>query len=334
MRQRGSAVLAALLGSAMLFVCPAFGQIDDRHDNLPDPVPPPLPKEATPEDAPKYESILEPAPDEAWGLPPDILAAVQRTAEVYEDYARRFVCDEEARQADYDDAGEVSKEKTRRYGYLLLRGGSVSDPVREFRQNIGKDGQYKGEVEDSEPFPPAYEWVFLFSEFYEPYFDFRLVDKRFEGFDLVYEIHFRGSVPFTDGKDIRQWEGRVLLDAFYFTPVELEAEPIGQKERLEAMYRLWSQSFNLLGFRTGKKPLGYNAHLVFGFKKGDLRFPTTLRYDTRRAVGPEQLMIVSASTRNYSNYEFTGVTAEDPRIGPVVGKQPAPPAGGADGSPR
>jgi hypothetical protein len=326
------AVWPALLGLALLSVSPALAQIEDRQDSLPDPIPPPVPKKPPPEDAPKYEAIVEDAPDEQWGLPPELLEAVQQTAEVYEDYARRFLCDEEARLADYDGAEQVTKEKIRKYGYLLLR-GSVGDPVREFRQNIGKDGKYKGEVEDSEPFPPAYAWVFLFSRFYQPYFDFRLVDTRFDGFDLVHEIHFRGSVPFTDGKDIRQWEGRVLIDAFYFTPIELEAEPIGQKSRLDGLYRLWAQSFNLLGFRTGRKPLGYNANLKFGFKKGDLRLPTSLRYDTRRAVGPDQLVIVQASTRTYSNYKFTGVTTQDPRIGDVVRSVPPPESGGPGSGP-
>jgi hypothetical protein len=319
-----------LLGLALLFAPPALAQIEDRQDNLPDPIPPPLPKQAPPEDAPKYESIIEDAPEEAWHLPADILAGVQATAAVYADYARRFVCVEEARLADYDAAQQVKKEKIRDYGYLLLR-GSVGDPVREFRQHLAKDGTPKGEVDDSEPFPPAYAWVFLFSKFFEPYFDFRLVDTRFEGFDLVHEIHFRGSLPFTDGKDIRQWEGRVLVDAFYYTPLQLEAEPVGQKERLDGLFRLWSQSFNLLGFRTGKKPLGYHARLEFGLKKGDLRLPTTLRYDTRRVVAPEQLVMVSASTRSYSDYRFTDVTAEDPRIGPVVGTGP-PRKEGTDGS--
>ena len=312
----------AVLAAALVAAWPAAAQIGESQDNVPDPIPPPLPKPAPPKDAPKYDSILDSAADVEWGLPEDLLASLRATAAVYEDYARRFVCDEEARLADYDESGQVSKEKTRRYGYLLLR-GPVGDPVREFRQNVGKDGDVKGEVEDSEPFPPAYAWVFLFSKFYEPYVDFRLVDKRFEGFDLIYEIHFRGSVPFSDGKDIRQWQGRVIVDAFYFTPVELEAEPIGQKDRLEALYRLWSQSFNLLGFRTGKKPLGYNAYLTFGYKKGDLRFPTSLRYDTHRAVAPEQLVIVSASTRTYSAYKFTGVE-DEPRIGTVVDRSAAP----------
>jgi hypothetical protein len=321
-------IATALVGLALLASVPAVAQFEDRQDSLPDPIPPPMPSKPTPKDAPKYQSIVADAPEEDWGLPVEMIEAVQRTSAVYADYARRFVCDEEARAAEYDEAEEVSKEKTREYGYVLLR-GSVGDPVREYRQNMGKDGQVKkGEVEDSEPFPPAYAWVFLFDKFYEPYFEFRLVDTRFDGFDLIHEIHFRGSVPFTDGKDIRQWQGKILLDAFYFTPVSMEAEPIGQKDRLEGLYRIWSQSFNMLGFRTGKKPLGYNATLDFGFKKGDLRFPTSLRYDTRRAVGPEQLVMVRASTRSYANYRFTDVTAEDPRIGPVVRSEtPSPPGG-------
>jgi hypothetical protein len=313
----------ALLGLALLVVSPTIAQVEERHDNLPDPIPPPLPRKEPREDVREYEGIIPDAPEEAWGLPQEILEAVQATAAVYEDYARRFVCHEEARLADYDQADQVKKEKTRKYGYLLLR-GSVGEPVNEFRQNIGKDGQYKGQVDDAEPFPPAYAWVFLFSRFFEPYFDFRLVDTRFEGFDLVHEIHFRGSVPFTDGRDIRQWEGKILVDAFYSTPIELKAEPVGQRERLEALYSLWAQSFNLLGFRMGKKPLGHYATLRFEVKKGDLRLPTMLRYDTHRVIGPQQVMMVRASTRSYSQYRFTDVTAEDPRIGKLANPQPPP----------
>ena len=66
------------------------------------------------------------------------------------------------------------------------------------------EGRIKGEAIDEEPFPPAYAWVFLFSRFHEPYFVFRLLDTKFDGFDYVHEIQFKGSLSFTDGKDIRQ----------------------------------------------------------------------------------------------------------------------------------
>lgn len=306
-----------------LVVSPAAAQVDD---NLPIPIPPPLPPRELPDDLPKYKSIIEDAPDEEWKLPQPLLESLRRTAVVYEAYSRRFVCDEEARVAEYKD-GEVKKEDSNRYGYLLTR-GSVGEPVRESRQNITSDGKYKGNVEDNEPFPPAYAWVFLFSEFYEPYFDFRVVDERFEGFDPIIEIHFRGSLPFTDGKDIRQWEGKILVDAIYFTPLQLDAEPMGQAERMDVLFRQWAQSFNLLGFKTGQKPLGYTAALSFGLKKGDLRLPTSLRYDTRRVVAPNETVMVRASSRIYTNYKITTIGTGEPRIGPIVGEdggsQPAP----------
>jgi len=295
---------------------PTMAQLDD---NLPAPIPPPLPQRELPDDLPKYKAIIEDAPDADWTIPQPLLDSLRHTATVYEAYSRRFVCDEEARVADYKD-GEVKKESSNRYGYLLTR-GSVGEPVREARQNITKDGKYKGSVDDREPFPPAYAWVFLFSEFYEPYFDFRVVEERFEGFDPVIEIHFRGSLPFTDGKDIRQWEGKVLVDAIYFTPLRLDAEPMGQADRMDVLFRQWAQSFNLLGFKTGKKPLGYTAELTFGLKKGDLRLPTSLRYDTLRVVAPEETEMVRASNRIYTKYRVTTIGTGEPRIGPIVGEE-------------
>lgn len=313
MRPVRTVLFLVLLGWMSSFAPPAA---QDSQQNLPRDIPPPLPPRLPPEDAPKYKPLVEDVEGE-WDLPPEMLESLQWTASVYEEYARRFTCLEQARLAEYDPMGQVTKEKVRSYSYLLLR-GDVVERLREFRQELGKDNKPKGvEVVDEEPFPPAYSWVFLFSPFFEPYFDFRLLDTRFEGFDLVHEIQFRGSLPFTDGKDIRQWQGRVLIDRFRYTPVFIEAEPSGQSERLEALYRLWAKSFNVLGFRTGKKPFGYQASIQFGYRKGDLAFPTALRYDTRRAVSPYQLVIVQASSRDYSDYLFTDVTAE-PSIGRVV----------------
>ena len=315
MRPVRTVCFLALLGLTVSFA-PVSAQFEDSQQDLPGSVPLPLPPKLPPEDAPKYKPLVEDVPGE-WVLPPELREGLQWTAGVYEEYARRFTCNETARLAEYDQMGAVSKEKIRSYGYLLLR-GTMLEELRESRQEIGKDGKYKeGEVFDQEPFPPAYSWVFLFSPFFEPYFDFRLLDTRFEGFDLIHEIQFRGSLPFTNGKDIRQWQGRVLVDRFRYTPLLIEAEPTGQSERLEALYRLWAKSFNVLGFRTGQKPMGYEASISFDFRKGDLTFPTALRYDTRRAVSPYQLVTVQASTRTYSDYLFTGVTAE-PSIGHIV----------------
>ena len=295
---------------------PVFAQFGDRHDSLPDPVPPPQPRKPPPEDAPLYEAIV-PESDLPWEVPEELMASLRSRTEVYDDYARRFTCDETARLADSDASGEVRQESVRRYGYLLINDG-IEGQVREYRREFTKNGKLRqAEAEDEEPFPPAYAWVFLFSSVNQPYFSYRLLSTGFDGFDLVHEIQFRGSVPFTNGKNIRQWEGKALIDAFTFTPVEILAEPVGQRDRLSALYRNYNQSFNVMGFRTKPRPMGYRAQIQFRLRKDRLTFPTELRYDTNKAVSATQLIAVRASTRTYEDYLFYGITTDD-QVGDVV----------------
>jgi hypothetical protein len=260
-----------------------------------------------------------PESDEPWGLEADFVKPLYDRAAVYEAYIRKFTCDESARLAEYDENGQVQSERTRRYGYLLVE-SDIDHSMRELRQELGKDGSLKGEVRDEEPFPPAYSWVFLFSRFNEPYFSFRLVDDRFDGFDWVYEIQFRGSLPFRTGKDIREWEGTVLIDAVTHAPLEIVAEPAGQQERIESLYRQWRSSFNIMGMRTAPKPLGYRATIQFRHRdrESQLTFPTNLRYDTFVAVSVKQTVPVRASIRSYSKYRIFTPTVEE-ELGEVGG---------------
>src|SRR5262249_51851573 len=151
------------------------------------------------------------------------------------------------------------------------------------------------EVEEESKFPPAYAWVFLFSRFDQPYFMYRSLGERFEGFDWVHEIQFRGALPFTDGKDIRQWEGTVLVDAATYAPVEIRAEPSSQRDRIKAMFEHWNRSFNIVGIKTAPRPFGYRCRVTFGLRQDRLNFPTELRYDTFRAVGAKQFIPWMAS---------------------------------------
>ena len=279
---------------------------------LPQNVPQPNPPQPTPEEATDYEPV-GPESDEPWGLDASFIDPLYDKSGIYEDYIRRFTCDEQARLAEYDANGQVSDERIRRYGYLLIE-SEIDHSVREHRQELGKDGSLKGgEVRDEEPFPPAYSWVFLFSRFNEPYFSFRLVDDRFDGFDWIYEIQFRGSLPFRTGKDIREWEGTVLMDAVTHSPLEIIAEPAGQQDRIETLYRQWRSSFNVMGMRTAPKPLGYRAHIQFRYRDRDaaLTFPTDMRYDTFTAVSIKQTVPVRASIRSYSKYRIFKVTDEE-----------------------
>ena len=58
------------------------------------------------------------------------------------------------------------------------------------------------EVNDAEAFPPAYAWVFLFSQANQPFFAYRERGDRFEGYDWVRIFEFKGAVPYTDGSRV------------------------------------------------------------------------------------------------------------------------------------
>lgn len=270
--------------------------------------PPPRPVEPRSEDHekeggpdPAYMTLL---PDDGspWGIKPEVATKLAEVAAKYFEYAVKFTCTETVRKAKFDD-GEAKKESTKTYGYLLSRGDGQS--VKEFRQKLKNDGTVTAtEVVDAEAFPPAYEWVFLFSKANQSYFAYRERGDRFEGYDWVRIFEFKGAIPYTDGRDIRQWDGVALVDAATMTPVEIRAEPGRQQERLRLLFQRWAQSFNIVGFRTGAKPIGYSGRVLFQTRRDRLTFPTQLRYSTFRAVTPKSTEPTEASTREYAAYHF------------------------------
>jgi hypothetical protein len=270
-------------------------------------VPPAPPPRETPSDDdkgetdPAYMTLLT---DDGtpWGLQPEMAGKLAAVADTYLEYAVRFTCTESVRRAKFSD-GEAKKETVKRYGYLLERGDGRA--IAEYRQKLRGDGSVTDNaVDDAEAFPPAYAWVFLFERGNQSFFAYRERGDRFEGYDWVRIFEFKGAVPYTDGRDIRQWDGVVLVDATTLTPVEIRAEPSRQAERLKMLFDRWSQSFNIVGFRTGPKPEGFSGRVVFQNRRDKLTFPTELRYTSFRAVSPKRTEPTTASTREYSGYRF------------------------------
>jgi len=285
---------------------------------FPPPVPPPEDADEAPPAASKKQA--RPAEDAGppWHIHDAVRARLAEAAAQYREHALRFTCIETVRSASYDGGGEASDEKVRRYAYLLEReqGGET---LREYRQAIKADGTAKGgEVRDEEPFPPAFAWVQMFNGFYQSFFAFRDLGERLEGYDWVREIEFRGALPFTDGRDIRQWEGTVLVDADTWTPVEIRAKPGGQDARVRALYSKWAQAFSALGFRFAPKPLLYESRVAFGLRRDGLTFPTELRYDTRMAISATQNVPRKASVRRYDGYRFFKTTTTETAGEPVA----------------
>jgi hypothetical protein len=279
----------------------------------PAPRPSPSPGEGDETD-PAYLTLL--ADDGSpWGISTEMSEKLAAVADTYIEYAVRFTCNETVRRAKFTD-GEAKKETLKRYGYLLERGDGRE--IGEYRQKLRADGSVTdNSVDDAEAFPPAYAWVFLFARINQPYFAYRERGDRFEGYDWVRIFEFKGAVPYTDGRDIRQWDGVVLLDATTLTPVEIRAEPSRQAERLKLMFDRWAQSFNIIGFRMGPKPEGFSGRVVFQSRRDKLTFPTELRYTSFRAVSPKHTEPTAASTREYSGYRFFETGTKE-RPGDVV----------------
>lgn len=278
---------------------------------IPGTTPRPEPTEREKEEEIPPEAPAEPESEEPWGIEDELKDRLGRQAERYREYALRFTCTETVRSAKYDGSGEATNEESRRYAYLLDIASDVTG-FREVRQRMKPDGTVRNdEVKDEEPFPPAYGWVFLFSSFNQPYFTYRHLGERFEGFDWVYEIEFRGALPFTDGKDIRQWEGVALVDAVTMSPIEIHAEPSRQKERVKAIYDQWRRAFSLAGIKFAPRPFGYRCRVIFQLRQDRLAFPTELRYDTFRAVSPKRNEPWRASSRSYADYKFFRIASTE-----------------------
>jgi hypothetical protein len=307
---------------------PAPAQTADDWPPLPPPESPPATpgkeKEKEREEKPEEGERVPPGVDKflpennaPWGLSADLLDRLAERAEDYRNYARRFICLETIRQARYDNSGEASQERDSSYDYVLEL-GSQGTEFHESRERV-KDGK-KVDAKDNGPaFPPAYSWTALFSRFHQPYFAYRDLGDGFEGFDWVRAIEFKGSLPWSDGRDIRQWEGVAIINAGDMTLLEVRARPTGQRERIVALYKQWMQSFNLFGARLGDPPIGYRCRVSLLMRRDGLTFPTQLRYDTFRAVSPKDIVMKSASIREYSEYRFVVVKTHE-KVQPPPGR--------------
>lgn len=245
----------------------------------------------------------------AAGAPGDLvdrqtLAELALVAGRYEQDARRFACTETVRWAGYRGYDRPFRETLKTYDYLLIR----TKHGRDLREHRGT-----GRPRSSRRLPPVYAWTLLFSDFHQPYFSYRDRGEEAHGFERVQRIRFRGSIPFSDGTDIRQWEGEALVDLSTRMPVEIVAEPLNQPDRLVRQYLDYKKSFRLTlafyGFRLaslrlGKRPFGRRVRVRFLLQRNGLRMPWLMELEKFRMVGRERSVPWAGSWRKYADYRF------------------------------
>jgi hypothetical protein len=245
-----------------------------------------------------------------WRLSPRLADELAAQTEAYLAHRAEFTALEDIRSTRYryDERKDALP-----YGAPLpgLPYGDESHP--EFRLRTDHAGRgHKGAPRKLNRFPSPHDWAMLFSRENQPFFMLREVGTRLEGFDLVREIRFRGALPFTDGRDIREWEGVALVDAGLSRIIEIRARPGNQEARLSWLFERWSRSFKLTigifagpffipgpSMRFARRPLAYRCFVRFDDRRDEIWLPSLMSYEIRRAVSPERTVLRLLSTRRY-----------------------------------
>jgi len=243
-------------------------------------------------------------------LPQQLLTDLAVRSARYLEQAPRFHCVESVRNIRYRETGRRVRESE----YLFEPGGTHDgNVVPDFRFRVRPEGRIRTRhSRHTDTFPSTADWVKLFSAENQPWFIYRDLGIRVEGFDLVREIEFRGWFPLVDGRDIREWEGTALVEVTRMNLVEVRARPLNQEARVAKLFDRWSRAFKIkvgisagpflmpfVTFRLARKPLAHDLFLRFDHPHDDVRLPTELRYETRRQVSPDDSVAQSTSVRRY-----------------------------------
>jgi hypothetical protein len=161
---------------------------------------------------------------------------------------------------------------------------SLTVALDEVRTHGGKPDKRKVFERHAEPAP--YSWLLLFSADNQPYFRYREIDGVTNGLG-VRSIEFRGAMHFSDGRDIRQWQGTVLVNSDDHSIVRVVAEPKDQQERIRV--RLDRRNKNM-GFRigpggpvsrAGPRVRSRRTTVLFNAQLDSLRLPSESRNEVR-----------------------------------------------------
>ena len=240
------------------------------------------------------------------GPPPDLellLDHLGEKARVYEAVALRFICIEAARSS--EDPGNE-----RRYDYMYVE--EEAQRYRPYRQrHTGRPGRGVAEANLEVGFPDSYSWTLMFSPQRQHLFRFRDGGQEWFSLRLAHVLEFTAPLPFTSGRTIYEWSGRVWIDAENYNFLKVEAEPGNQAERLKQELRAYRQAPRILVFPLARRPLGarYNITFLNEFQRLSLPDFAEYRRFTLDLQGGEDLQAVQ--TLRYTGYQFFDVEVRD-----------------------
>ncbi|MFQ5876735.1 MAG: hypothetical protein ACE5JH_03440 [Acidobacteriota bacterium] len=255
---------------------------------------------------------LAPPPRSAPGSSPDAAAApdlpsllrrLAEKAEVYEEVALRFVCIETITSSDhpFDEP---------RYDYMYVE--AREQRYMPYRQkHTGRPGRGVKEESLDLRFPDSYSWTLMFAPDRQHLFHFRYVGTEWFSLRLSHIIEFTAPLPFTDGRTVYQWSGRVWVDAENYNFLKVEAEPGNQTDRLAAELEAYRRAPRFLVFPLASKPRGASYNITFLNEFQGLSLPDQAEYVsfTLNLQGEQEWE--ARLTLRYSGYQFFGVEVKD-----------------------
>ncbi len=291
--------LCTLSGSLLLAVAAAAAP---SRAASPPPAGKSLPR-PTPQAPPPAPPSPPPSGDEATPDLHQLLSRLAEKAKVYESVALKFVCIESIRTAD-------NSNNVRKYDYMYLE--AEEQRYLPYRQrHTGRPGRTVPDTTLDLAFPDSYSWTLMFLPGRQHLFHFHYLGQEWFSLRLAHIIEFTAPLPFTSGKTVYEWSGKVWIDAENYNFLKVEAEPGNQEERLKLEIKEYRQAPRFLVFPMARRPRGayYNITFLNEFQK--LSLPDQAEYrqfsmDLEGGQEWEDLM-----TLRYAGYQFFDVNVKD-----------------------
>ena len=253
-------------------------------------------------------------------VPTQLLGRLAAKAELNRSIAKKFACMEEVYRE-----GKLAKS----FDYLL-----GETPQRDI-EALRFKGRRRASFSDS--FPPAFAWSLLFSGANQAFFTYRYLGESLDGYDLTHRITFRGTLSFQQGRDIREWEGSVIIDRTTLEIIRVEAVPRIYAQVLEFKRAQYRRSFTIgffgipIRFRRAPRvqvleiefndiPVENDLSEALDPKAIIVRFPSTLVWLDYKVNFEDELVHKKTEERRYLEYRFFDVGTRTLEYGASVGE--------------
>lgn len=244
-----------------------------------------------------------PAPEPAPALE-TLLERLAARARQYESLALRFICMEWVRDSN-DPPGEA-----KRYDYMYVE--AQEQRYLPYRQrHTGRLGRSVPETGLQFNFPDSYSWTLMFLPRRQHLFRFLYAGEEWFSLRRSYILEFTAPLPFTSGRTIYEWSGRVWVDAENYNLLKVEAEPGNQAERLKLELQAYRQAPRFLIFPMSRKPRGARYNITFLSEFQTLSLPDQAEYREYLLEIDGSEEFAGMTTLRYSGYQFFNVDAKE-----------------------